>query len=174
MTIQTKTKVPQPRLAETTQDWVDQLAAMAEVKTPYAFDIHTPLLKKGRTNKPLAATDQMSVVLKAYAEGGENEVHAHPNEDHIFVILQGQAEFFGPNDERTIVGRHQGLMLPAGSFYRFHAHGDENLILLRIGTKIPGGGDPIARIHADGSDFDGYSEANKRTETIMDGDRWFK
>ena len=41
----------------------------------------------------------MWAVLKVYASGGENELHAHPQEDHAFIVLQGRAAFFGPNDE---------------------------------------------------------------------------
>jgi mannose-6-phosphate isomerase-like protein (cupin superfamily) len=173
MTIQTKAKAPKARLATSTKDWTDQLAAYAQVTTPYTFDISTPLLTKGRTNMPLAGTDQMSVVLKVYAEGGENEVHAHPNEDHIFLILQGEAQFYGPNGELAVVGKNQGIMLPAGSLYRFHANGDENLVFVRVGAKV-GNGDPMDRIDAQGAPFDGSSEANKHVDPVFDGDKWFR
>ena len=35
-------------------------------------------------------------LIKVYASGGENTLHAHNNEDHMFVILQGTAIFHGP------------------------------------------------------------------------------
>jgi quercetin dioxygenase-like cupin family protein len=37
----------------------------------------------------------MWVVLKTYAADGENGLHAHPSEDHTFVVLQGEAPFMG-------------------------------------------------------------------------------
>ena len=47
----------------------------------------------------LAATRNMTVVLKTYAAGGENGLHAHTNEDHVFLILEGGATFYGPKGE---------------------------------------------------------------------------
>jgi mannose-6-phosphate isomerase-like protein (cupin superfamily) len=46
----------------------------------------------------MAASDKMWVVLKIYAADGENGLHPHPNEDHTFVVLQGEAKFYRPND----------------------------------------------------------------------------
>ena len=43
----------------------------------------------------MAASDKMWVVLKIYAADGENGLHPHPNEDHTFVVLQGEAKFYG-------------------------------------------------------------------------------
>jgi hypothetical protein len=64
-------------------------------------------------------------------------------------------------------------MLPAGTLYSFKAQGDQNLVLLRIGTTIEAGADPLARRGVDGKPFDGYSPENKRREVIFDGDRQF-
>ena len=47
------------------------------------------LLDQGRTNTVLAKTDNMEARLKVYASGGENALHTHFNEDHMFVIMQG-------------------------------------------------------------------------------------
>jgi hypothetical protein len=60
--------------------------------TFFKFEAQLP---KGRTDTPLAASDKMWVVLKTYAADGENGLHAHPNEDHTFVVLQGEATFYG-------------------------------------------------------------------------------
>ncbi len=58
------------------------------------FSLKTPLLSAGRTNTPVAGTDLLKVRVKVYAEGGENGLHAHFDEDHSFIILQGQATFY--------------------------------------------------------------------------------
>jgi len=164
----------QPRVAENADEWRTQLQQHAAGRKPETFTLRTQLLTQGRTNLPLAATEKMSVVLKCYAEGGENELHAHPYEDHVFLIMQGQADFYGPNGELATLRRNQGIMLPAGSLYRFEAKGDENLLLLRIGTTVVEGEDPLARIDAEGAPFDGYSEKNRRPKVIYAEDSWFE
>lgn len=64
---------------------------MTTIETPRAevFTLKTPLLSKGRTNKVLAATDLLKLRVKVYAEGGENALHTHKDEDHAFVVLGG-------------------------------------------------------------------------------------
>jgi quercetin dioxygenase-like cupin family protein len=161
------------KIATSTNDWRDQLNRHAAQAGAETFDLKTRLLKQGRTNLPLAATKAMSVVLKCYAEGGENELHAHPHEDHVFVLLQGQAVFHAPDGRTTTLSANQGIMLPAGSVYSFQAVGDENLVLLRIGATVVADADPLARIDVEGKPFDGYSHDNKRKEVVFDGDRQF-
>ena len=62
---------------------------------PTFFKLEAQLPQQGRTDTPLAASDKMWVVLKTYAADGENGLHAHPNEDHSFVVLQGEERFTG-------------------------------------------------------------------------------
>src|SRR5258708_13572393 len=76
------------------------------------FKLEAQLPQQGRTDTPLAASDKMWVVLKTYAADGENGLHAHPNEDHTFVVLQGEATFYGPNDETRTIGKNEGILLP--------------------------------------------------------------
>jgi hypothetical protein len=56
-----------PRTATSTSDWRNQLNEYAANSVASVFELKTRLLKQGRTNLPLAATDRMSVVLKCYA-----------------------------------------------------------------------------------------------------------
>jgi mannose-6-phosphate isomerase-like protein (cupin superfamily) len=107
--------------------------AKAPVKAQ-VFSLKTPLLSDGRTNQSLAETDLLKLRIKVYAEGGENGLHAHHDEDHSFVILQGQATFHDEDDNTTVVNKYEGIMLPRGAFYWFQSTGDENLVLLRVGA----------------------------------------
>ena len=59
----------------------------------------------------MAASDKMWVVLKIYAADGENGLHPHPNEDHTFVVLQGEAKFYRPNHETRTIGKNEGVLL---------------------------------------------------------------
>src|SRR5947209_11785205 len=99
-----------------------------------AFSLKTPLLSSGRTNLSVAETDLLKLRVKVYAEGGENGLHTHKDEDHAFVVLQGQATFRDENETVTVVNQYEGILLPRGAFYWFQSTGDENLVLLRVGA----------------------------------------
>jgi mannose-6-phosphate isomerase-like protein (cupin superfamily) len=98
------------------------------------FNLKTPLLSVGRSNKVLGESEQLKMRLKVYAEGGENGLHTHKDEDHAFVILQGEATFFDENGAESVVGKYEGIMIPRGAFYHFRSTGNENLVLLRSGA----------------------------------------
>jgi mannose-6-phosphate isomerase-like protein (cupin superfamily) len=109
---------------------------MVETAAPKAqtFRLKTPLLSQGRTNKVLAQTELLKLRIKVYAEGGENGLHTHHDEDHAFIILQGQATFHDEAGNTTVVNKYEGIMLPKGAYYYFESSGDENLVLLRAGA----------------------------------------
>jgi quercetin dioxygenase-like cupin family protein len=155
------------KIAKGTEDMRAQIEAQASVKNqPSFFHLRAQLPRQGRTDTPMAATDRMWVVLKTYASDGENELHAHPNEDHVFLVLQGEAEFFGPKGELKRVKKHDG------AFYWFKAIGEEPLVMARIGAVVDAAKDALARIDIDGKPMDGNSAANKTVPVTL-GDRWF-
>ena len=93
-----------------------------------------PLLATGMITAPLATAGNIWVHGKVYSRGGENALHAHKLEDHVFLILQGRARFeFGDGSTRDI-GSLEGVLLPRGVLYRFEAIGDSNLVMLRVGA----------------------------------------
>ena len=93
----------------------------------------------------------------------------------MFVILQGGAVFHGPNGETREVGRNDCVLLPAGTFYWFHAKEDgEELVMLRIGAHIDPDSDVLARIDLEGKPFDGYSEKNKEVPVVLYEDRIYE
>jgi mannose-6-phosphate isomerase-like protein (cupin superfamily) len=156
-----------------TEEWRQKMAEKSAVKGPSFFHLRAQLPKQGRTNIVLGATSTMSVVLKTYASGGENELHAHPNEDHVFLILQGGANFHGPNGEMRQVAKNDCVLLPRGTFYWFQAIEGEPLVMVRIGSVLDPSLDPLARIDIEGKPFGGYSEANKEVPVLL-GDKWFE
>lgn len=141
----------------------EQLAANTK---PHIFSLKGQLLAQGRTDSVLAATDDLTIRLKIYASGGENELHAHPSEDHSFMILQGSAKFFGPEDEEIELGKYEGIMLPRGNYYKFFATSEEPLVMIRVGNpshhKMP----PPNRLNIDGNEMKGDSKENKSVEII--------
>lgn len=167
------------QIVGSTEGMRESIERLAKRKGPTVFTLKTPALKQGRTNMPLAATQHLWIQLKCYASGGENSLHAHPHEDHLFVILQGEAVFYGKEGETARLRRNQGIMMPSGVMYRFHAASDENLILLRIGAPSRESVDILARIDEHGRDIDAFSARNvaagkKREPTMIDAGHWFE
>lgn len=132
---------------------------------PQLFRMRAQLPKQGRGSALLAATDRMWVSLKTYAEGGENTLHAHTNEDHIFVVLQGRATFYGPGDEGVTFTRNEGILLPCGCTYYFHAEPGEALVLLRVGCLVDPDHSPWGRVGGDGKPLPGSSKENRSAPT---------
>ena len=79
----------------------------------------------------------------------------------MFIVLQGSAKFFGPDGALAELGAHDGIMVPKGSYYRFHATGGEPLVLLRVGTPNQGPDVNPKRIDPAGAPMVGDSKANK-------------
>jgi mannose-6-phosphate isomerase-like protein (cupin superfamily) len=151
----------------------DRQIELAKIKGPSLFKLKAQLLDQGRTDTVLAATDALTVRLKVYAEGGENELHAHPHEDHFFVVLQGAAEFHGPNEETVTVGPNEGIMMPKGNLYWFVAQGGAPLVMLRVGSpnsNLQGSPD---RINAKGEAMAGDSKENKTKPVKFRPGAWF-
>ena len=78
------------------------------------FHLGAQLLEQGRTMDLLARTNVLAAHIKVYAEGGENTLHAHAAEDHLFVILAGEATFhLGREDDVRVLKAHDGVIIPA-------------------------------------------------------------
>ncbi|MDP9428052.1 MAG: cupin domain-containing protein [Actinomycetota bacterium] len=135
-----------------------------------AYSMKVPLLTSGRTNQVLARTDTVEVRAKVYAEGGENALHTHLDEDHTFFVLDGEATFYGPDDQTLVVGRYEGLMIPAGAYYRFQSTGDTNLVLLRFGADVEAPEGAVApRVGPDGLPLEGKDPRNKQQPPVFSG-----
>lgn len=164
--------------ATSTADIVAAIGRLAEKKGTTTFTLRTPELKEGRSDMILSATENQWVQLKCYASGGENALHSHTNEDHTFVILQGEAIFYGPKGETARLRRNQGITIPKGNLYKFHASSEENLIILRFGAMDKDCQDKLARVDEQGNELDGFSERNAPPHTPMKPvvvpGRWFE
>ena len=134
---------------------------LANNTKPNTFKLCAQLLDQGRTDTPLTASQDMTVRLKVYASGGENTLHAHPHEDHMFIVLEGSAKFYGPDDEMVELSANEGIMLPKGNFYWFTATSKEPLVLLRVGGPNDDRPDKPRRIDRNGEPMKGDSKENK-------------
>jgi mannose-6-phosphate isomerase-like protein (cupin superfamily) len=140
-------------------------ALVAKSPPPRFFALRAQLLAEGRSNQRLAETENMYVNLKVYAGGGENGLHNHTDEDHFHLVLSGRARFFGPRGEARECGAYEGILLPAGCFYRFHAIGEEPLVLLRVGAKTPRSAQP-RRMNVYGQPLPNDSKENGHAEPV--------
>jgi mannose-6-phosphate isomerase-like protein (cupin superfamily) len=137
------------------------------------FRIRAQMLEEGRTNTALARTENLWATLKVYASGGENGLHTHPNEDHTFLVLQGRARYYDADGGHTDVGRNEGIMLPAGSYYWFEAISKEPLVLVRIGCRV-GAKDTYARLNIRGEPMPPDSKENKRGRVVYREGEFFE
>jgi mannose-6-phosphate isomerase-like protein (cupin superfamily) len=149
----------------------DRQRELATDTRPSAFKLTAQMLDQGRTDIPLAATEDLTLRVKVYASGGENTLHAHPSEDHSFIVLQGSARFEGADGELAHLGVHEGIMLPRGTLYSFLATSDQPLVLLRIGTPNGDKQGSGNRLGKAGGYMAGDSAENKTVPVIFrDGD----
>src|SRR3954466_11325675 len=112
---------------------------MENRKQPQAqvVQLRTQLVREGHTRHLLAETNLMTLRIHCYAPGiGENALHAHTKEDHIFVVLQGTAQFITGRDGKTVLtaSKNQAIVLPAGCYYQFCNSGETPLVMTRIGA----------------------------------------
>jgi quercetin dioxygenase-like cupin family protein len=71
------------------------------------FSLKTPYMKQGRVTQLVAETPNMWIHTKVNAEGGENEIHKHVDEDHAFIVLEGQMSVFDENGGEIQVKQYQ-------------------------------------------------------------------
>lgn len=143
------------------------LVDFAKTPAPDIFKLRIQLLDEGSRSDMLTDTGNMKIKIRCYApQGGENAMHAHHNQDHSFIVLQGQARFFGPEGEIHDLTRNQGIMLPSGCYYCFENPGTEPLVVLRIESITKDGGDPNVRLGMHGQQIEPHSPENNREKTI--------
>ena len=113
------------------------------------FDLSMPYLSQGQVSEYRALGESLSVMMKIYSSGGENRMHKHPEEDHCFIVLEGEATFeIESSENKTVVEQHQGVLLPRGTSYRFMSSSERCLVMLRIGSP---GKPPKRALYPDGS-----------------------
>ena len=151
-------------------------AKARENETPKAqlFSLKTPYMKQGRVTQLVAETSNMWIHTKINAEGGENEIHKHLDEDHAFIVLEGEMSVFDEKGNEMVVKPYQGVLLPRGAYYRYLNTGAGNLVVLRIGA--PAGQPQLGaamRLGADGKPLLADSAENKTVPPIMMPGKFF-
>jgi mannose-6-phosphate isomerase-like protein (cupin superfamily) len=131
------------------------------------FKMKAPLVEVGTHNVPLAKTENTWMLIRVYApKGGENALHSHRNQDHSFVVLQGQARFTGARGEQWVLNKHEGILIPSGAYYCFENSGKDSLVLLRFGARV-GDGDATVRIGVHGEQIHPHAPENNRPRNVV-------
>jgi mannose-6-phosphate isomerase-like protein (cupin superfamily) len=84
----------------------------------------------------LARTDSLALYLRSFADGGgENGLHSH-DDDAIWLVVVGQATFYAEGG--VLLGEletNDGLLVPAGTSYRFSCHGPTTMARVAARTQ---------------------------------------
>jgi mannose-6-phosphate isomerase-like protein (cupin superfamily) len=135
-------------------------------RPPEILSLRTQLVSEGHTKRLLAETDMMTLHVHCYGpKGGENGLHAHVEEDHVFVCLQGEAQFHGVDGPLPPLKKHQALFLPRGCFYSFSNEGELPLIMIRFGAGQKGYAS--ARLDPDGKPIPGRAKQSGAAKPVL-------
>jgi mannose-6-phosphate isomerase-like protein (cupin superfamily) len=139
----------------------------------YKFSLKTPYLEKGRITHLLAETENLWIHTKINAAGGENAIHAHLDEDHSFIVLEGEMTVFDEKGNELVVKQYEGVMIPRGAYYRYLNTGKGNLMVIRVGGGAQKQGGEEMRIRPDGKPLPSLSEENHHVEPVVIPGKFF-
>jgi len=101
--------------------------------TPVAFSYKKLTGDQKKQVALLGRTDHLLGMIQVVKEGGDNNLHMHPHTDGIWMVLRGQARFYGENE--VVLGEFgelEGIVLPRGTKYRFEKIGSADLEILAM------------------------------------------
>lgn len=88
----------------------------------------------------LAGTDTIRPMVQCVnPDGGETNLHAHPNTDGFWYVLTGRSRWYGEEDELLAeLGPNECIMIPRGTKYWFEAASEEPLEILHLAVTDKG------------------------------------
>ena len=98
---------------------------------------------RGKSFAPgLPNTGVVAIMIQAVQLGGENNLHSHPGFDSVFFVLAGRARFYGDVESVACeLGKHEGVLIPAGEPYWFESASDGELEIMHIKGYVHGAKD---------------------------------
>lgn len=115
--------------------------AATEVPAPFKVaKVRPPLVDKGKISQSLARGEVLGVGVQVVApDGGETNLHSHPGLDSSWMVLDGEAIFYGEEDQEVArLTRNELIFIPAGTPYWFRASSEEPLVILHITARFKG------------------------------------
>lgn len=139
---------------------------------PQLVSLKIPLLSAGMSRDMLCSGEYSTFRIHCYSTGmGEKHgLHAHLEEEHLFIVLEGRAVFSSMGGQMPPVGKNEGIWLPKGCFYEFINPGPDPLVVLRFGAQAAGANASL-RIDPEGCPIKGRSSMYPELAqpTIIDG-----
>ena len=84
---------------------------------------------------PLTQQDDSVVILNCYQPGQADEMHAHPKEEHTFLVWKGKLHLTGvESGEDVVLGPGQFVHIDAGYYYRLHNPGPDPAVYCQFRT----------------------------------------
>ena len=116
---------------------------MTAIETPAPFiveKIRPPMVVKGKTSQRLGKAGMLDLGVQVVApDEGETNMHSHPGLDSAWVVLDGEAIFYGENDEVVAdLAKNETIIIPAGTPYWFKSGPEKPLVILHIVCIQPG------------------------------------
>jgi len=75
-------------------------------------------------------------LMRVNKDGGENNLHAHPDVESIWIVLKGRARFYGMNDVLVAeLGPGEGVAIPKGVPYWFDNTEEEPVEIYHITSR---------------------------------------
>ncbi|MBM2811750.1 MAG: cupin protein [Chloroflexi bacterium] len=100
------------------------------------YDVDATVVRGHTLN--VARNGTLSVLVHRWETGGEIQLHCHPYQDAAWTVLEGRVTFYGDDGNvMADLGRHQGIFVPAGTYYWFESTGDGELLMTRISNSLP-------------------------------------
>ena len=94
--------------------------------------------RRGKWSSPfhLRAGNLKVGLMRVNKDGGENNLHAHPDVDSVWIVLKGKARFYGMNDVLVAeLGPGEGVSIPKGVPYWFENKEEEPMELYHITSR---------------------------------------
>ena len=100
------------------------------------FRFQTPEFEGVKKTLTVCSSDLMKVQMQIVKDGGENNLHAHPDVESIWIVLKGRARFYGMNDVLVAeLGPGEGVAIPKGVPYWFDNTEEEPLEIYHITSR---------------------------------------
>jgi len=137
------------------------------------FNLKTPYLEKGRITQLVAEAENLWIHTKINAEGGENAIHSHLDEDHAFIVLEGEMTVFDEKGNQSVLKKYDGVMIPRGAYYRCLNTGKGNLMVIRMGGGAQRQGGDDMRIDPNGRPLLSQSKENHHVDPVVIPGKFF-
>ena len=109
-----------------------------EVPEPFKVaKIQPQMVSRGKQGTALFRTDMLGASGQGVTEGGETNLHAHAGSDATWLVVAGQATFYGKGDQVVArLSKNEMLLIPRGTPYWFESSSKEPLVILRFSARV--------------------------------------